>query len=80
MLKVIVWTPGISKGRPLYLDILPDFSALGDDPDESAQAVEMARATLLPFVGAAAGQGRSEGERPRRRVAPLRQPERRQPQ
>lgn len=50
--EVLVWTPGLSGGRPLQLSVLPDFSALGDDPDERAQAVEMARATLLPFLGA----------------------------
>jgi hypothetical protein len=33
------------------LSLLPDFSAIGDDPDDRDQAVEMARATLTPFVG-----------------------------
>jgi hypothetical protein len=48
--EVVVWTPWISSGRPLRLAVLPDFSALGDDLDERAQAVEMARATLLPYI------------------------------
>jgi hypothetical protein len=50
--EVVIWTPGISAGRPMSLALLPDFSALGDDPDERDQAIEMARATLLPFIGA----------------------------
>jgi len=49
--EVVVWTPGISSGRPLRLAVLPDFSALGDDPDEREQAVQMALATLKPFLG-----------------------------
>lgn len=53
--EVIVWTPGLSKGRPLCLDMLPDFSVLGDDVDERGLAVDMARATLSPLVGASTG-------------------------
>jgi hypothetical protein len=46
----------------LSLALLPDFGALGDDPDERAQAVEMARATLAPFIGATgAGAKLKEG-------------------
>jgi hypothetical protein len=32
--------------------LLPDFSALADDPDAREQAVEMANATLVPWIGA----------------------------
>jgi uncharacterized protein DUF87 len=49
---VVIWTPGRSGGRPVSLGLLPDFAALGDDPDERDQAIEMARATLAPFIGA----------------------------
>jgi DNA helicase HerA-like ATPase len=60
--EVAIWTPGSSSGRPLSLALLPDFGALGNDPDERAQAVEMARATLAPFIGAAgAGAKLKEG-------------------
>jgi hypothetical protein len=48
---VVIWTPGRNSGRPISLKLIPDFSAIGDDPDEREQAVEMARATLTPFVG-----------------------------
>lgn len=56
--EVVIWTPGRSSGNPVSLKLLPDFSAIGDDRDEIDQAVEMARATLTPFVaatGASAG-------------------------
>ena len=36
----------------MSLALLPDFAAIGDDPDERDQAIEMARATLTPFIGA----------------------------
>ena len=47
---VVIWTPGRNSGRPISLKLIPDFSAIGDDPDEREQVVEMARATLAPFV------------------------------
>jgi hypothetical protein len=50
--EVVVWTPGIQAGNPLFLPVLPDFAAIGDDPDERAQAVAMAADTLGPLVGA----------------------------
>jgi hypothetical protein len=50
--EVAIWTPGRNAGRPMSLALLPDFAGLGDDEDERGQAIEMARATLAPFVGA----------------------------
>jgi DNA helicase HerA-like ATPase len=50
--EVLIWTPGRNAGRPMSLALLPDFAALGDDEDERAQAIEMARATLSPYIGA----------------------------
>ena len=54
--EVVVWTPGVSSGNPLALALLPDFSAIGsgrdaESEDERSQAVEMARATLTPYLG-----------------------------
>jgi hypothetical protein len=49
--EVAIWTPGRNAGRPMSLALLPDFAGLGDD-DELVQAIEMARATLAPFIGA----------------------------
>jgi hypothetical protein len=53
---VVIWTPGVSSGNPLSLKLLPDFAAIGDKrdkqtEDERAQAVEMARETLNPYLG-----------------------------
>lgn len=58
---VVVWTPGVSSGNPLSLGLLPDFSAIGggrdeESEDERTQAVEMARATLTPYIGRGGGQ------------------------
>ena len=50
--EVVVWTPGVHAGNPLFLSVLPDFAAIGDDPDERAQAVTMAADTLGPLAGA----------------------------
>jgi hypothetical protein len=50
--EVVVWTPGINAGNPLFLSVLPDFAAVGDDPDERGQAVTMAADTLGPLAGA----------------------------
>ena len=55
---VAIWTPGVVSGNPVSLSLLPDFAAIGDEQDaetedERSQAVEMARATLAPFLGGA---------------------------
>jgi hypothetical protein len=49
--EVVVWTPGIQAGNPLFLPVLPDFAAVGDDRDELDKAVAMAAETLLPLSG-----------------------------
>ncbi|MGH7248123.1 MAG: ATP-binding protein, partial [Pseudomonadota bacterium] len=48
---VVIWTPGVRSGNPVSLNLLPNFAAIGKDPDEREQAVEMARATLSPYLG-----------------------------
>ena len=50
--EVVVWTPGARAGNPLFLSVLPDFSAVRDDPDERDAAVEMAAEALAPLSGA----------------------------
>lgn len=50
--QVIVWTPGVHAGNPLFLPVMPDFAGLGDDRDERQQAVDMAAETLGPLAGA----------------------------
>jgi hypothetical protein len=54
--EVVVWTPGIHAGNPLFLPVMPDFASLGDDRDERQQAVDMAVETLGPLAGANALQ------------------------
>ena len=54
--EVVLWTPGAAAGNPLSLRLLPDFSAIGDASDERDQAVEMARATLEPYLGTGSGR------------------------
>ena len=49
---VVIWTPGSLSGHPLSLALLPDFAALRGDANERHQAVEMALATLDPYIGA----------------------------
>lgn len=53
---VVIWTPGVRSGNPLSLNLLPDFAAIGDKrdsetEDERRKAVEMALATLAPYLG-----------------------------
>ncbi|KQP27475.1 AAA family ATPase [Methylobacterium sp. Leaf100] len=50
--EVIVWTPGVHAGNPLFLSVLPDFAEVGGDRDERQQAIEMAVETLGPLAGA----------------------------
>ncbi|MEE8627721.1 MULTISPECIES: ATP-binding protein [Methylobacterium] len=49
--EVVVWTPGVHAGNPLFLSVMPDLAA-SEDRDERAQAVEMAAETLGPLAGA----------------------------
>ncbi|WP_279358041.1 ATP-binding protein [Methylobacterium indicum] len=49
--EVVVWTPGVHAGNPLFLSVMPDLAA-SEDRDERAQAIEMAAETLGPLAGA----------------------------
>jgi predicted ATPase len=48
--EVIVWTPGREKGNPFFLDPIPDFAGVLDDPDELQVAVEMAQDALQDLL------------------------------
>jgi hypothetical protein len=50
--EVVVWTPGVHAGNPLFLSVMPDFAGLGNDKDERQQAIDMAAETLGPLAGA----------------------------
>jgi hypothetical protein len=45
---VVVWTPRRTAGRPLTFQPLPDLAGVVDSPDEFAEAVEAAVASLAP--------------------------------
>lgn len=46
--EVVVWTPRRSAGRPISFQPLPDFSSVVGFPDEFAEAIDSAVATLAP--------------------------------
>ena len=46
---VVIWMPGVTSGNPISLNLLPDFAVI-DDADEREQAIDMAWATLTPFL------------------------------
>jgi len=48
--EVVVWTPGLSRGRPITLDVLPDFGALTHGTDEFNQAIDMALNTIASVI------------------------------
>ncbi|MFC7646930.1 ATP-binding protein [Streptosporangium lutulentum] len=45
---VVVWTPGLTLGRPLSFQPLPDFASVLDDADEFNEAIEVAVASIVP--------------------------------
>jgi hypothetical protein len=45
---VVVWTPRREGGRPLSFRPLPEFRTVREDPDEFAEAVESAVASIVP--------------------------------
>lgn len=58
--EVVIWTPGAASGRPISLPMLPDFSKIGaglEAQDERNQAVEMALATISPYVSGSGQRG-----------------------
>jgi DNA helicase HerA-like ATPase len=46
--EVVVWTPGVSKGRPLSFQPLPEFGPVLDDDYEFGLAIGSAVASLAP--------------------------------
>ena len=45
---VVIWTPRREAGRPLSFRPLPEFRTIREDPDEFAEAVESAVASIVP--------------------------------
>ena len=48
--KVKIWTPGLEQGNPLFLQPIPDFAPIRDNPDELDQAIGMTRESLRGIV------------------------------
>jgi hypothetical protein len=45
---VVIWTPGVTSGRPLVLPSLPDISAAAEGSDERRELVDEAVSILAP--------------------------------
>jgi hypothetical protein len=54
--EVVVWTPLLSRGNPLNLAPIPDFSAVVDDADALRAALSMVTAALRPYAISGGGQ------------------------
>lgn len=46
--EVVVWTPGVSNGRPMVLPNLPDISAAAEGSDEQRELLDEAISILAP--------------------------------
>lgn len=49
--EVVVWTPGLSKGRPLAFQTIPDLGAARDDPDDYVRLLDATVAVLEMQAG-----------------------------
>lgn len=49
--EVVVWTPGLSRGRPLSFHPLPDFDPVLEDLDDFTRLLRSTVATLAPHAG-----------------------------
>jgi Helicase HerA, central domain len=54
--EVVVWTPLLSRGNPLNLAPIPDFSSVVQDADALRIAVSMVTAALRPYAIPGGGQ------------------------
>lgn len=49
--EVMVWTPGLNRGRPLSFHPLPDFGPVLGDVDDFERLLASTVATLAPYAG-----------------------------
>ncbi|MGD6741602.1 helicase HerA domain-containing protein [Streptomyces sp. BH106] len=49
--EVVVWTPGLNRGRPLSFYPLPDFGPVLDDEDDFPRLVRSTVTSLAPHAG-----------------------------
>lgn len=57
--EVLVWTPGLSRGRPLTFHPLPDFGPVLGDVDDFKRLLSSAISTLAPQAGVRGKSARS---------------------
>jgi hypothetical protein len=56
---VVIWTPGVSGGRPLVLPSLPDISAAPEGSDEQRELVDEAVSILAPRARLSGASGKA---------------------
>ncbi len=49
--EVVIWTPGVSRGRPLVFRPIPDFRPVLDDDDDFARLLNSTAVGLAPQAG-----------------------------
>ncbi|WP_326835839.1 AAA family ATPase [Amycolatopsis rhabdoformis] len=61
--EVVVWTPGLNRGRPLFFNPLPDFGPVLDDEDDLRGLLTSTVNTLAPHVGIHGASARATQQR-----------------
>ncbi|MHB9757426.1 helicase HerA domain-containing protein [Streptomyces sp. BYX5S] len=57
--EVVVWTPGLNRGRPISFHPLPDFAPVLDDEDDFPRLVRSTVAVLAPHAGVRGSSARA---------------------
>ncbi|WP_320775889.1 helicase HerA domain-containing protein [Streptomyces sp. CRN 30] len=57
--EVVVWTPGLNRGRPISFHPLPDFGPVLDDEDDFPRLVRSTVASLAPHAGVRGSSARA---------------------
>ncbi|MFJ9089894.1 helicase HerA domain-containing protein [Streptomyces sp. NPDC102384] len=57
--EVVVWTPGLNRGRPLSFYPLPDFGPVLDDEDDFPRLVRSTVTSLAPHAGVRGSSARA---------------------
>lgn len=61
--EVIVWTPGLNRGRPLTFHPIPDFGPVFDDVDDFQRLLMSTTAAIAPQAGVQGHGARSTQQR-----------------
>ncbi|WP_372344190.1 helicase HerA domain-containing protein [Streptomyces sp. KL116D] len=57
--EVVVWTPGLNRGRPISFYPLPDFGPVLDDEDDFPRLVRSTVTSLAPYAGVRGSSARA---------------------